>query len=179
MAVFLNADHDKCDPSVPQRNDSDEDQCDPSDYTKCDSMKRLTSSSHIYSMLQTKKSENYDEIFTRFMNDMYNGKGKGLIDDYIHFRQHHEHQLERITRELSDTKFGDCSILDCEYTRRHMADPRTSCTETSDAKLQFYCDTFDAVHFHLFHCFEAGLRVIMRDDNDEMEEEKEKATNDE
>eukprot|EP01083_Nonionella_stella_P144793 452671_1 len=140
-------------------------------YTTCDAMERLIGSSQHYSMLKMKKSEDYDDIFTRFMNDMYNSKGNGLIDDYIHFQQHHEHELERINRELRESnRFSDCTILECEYTRRHMDEPSTSCTDTSDSKLQFYEDTFDALHFHLFHCFEAGLRVRMRDDNDEMEE---------
>eukprot|EP01083_Nonionella_stella_P151581 484504_1 len=143
-------------------------------------MKRLVSSYQHYSMLKTKKSDDYDEIFTRFMNEVYNEEGKGLIDDYIHFKQHHEHELERINRELRESNaFSDCSILECEYTKRHMDEPSASCTETSDAKLLFYEETFDALHFHLFHCFEAGLRVRMRDDNDEMDEEEEKATNDE
>eukprot|EP01083_Nonionella_stella_P277165 942227_1 len=158
----------------------DGNECDTSDYTKCDAMRRLTSSSKYHSMLLTKKSDDNDEIFTRFMNEVYNQEDKGLIDDYIHFKQHHEHELERIHCELRESNaFSYCSILDCEHTRRHMADPSTSCTDTSDAKSLFYSDTFDAVHFHLFHCFEAGLRVIMRDDNDEMEEEEEKGTNDE
>eukprot|EP01083_Nonionella_stella_P273540 927910_1 len=121
MAVFLNADYV---PSMPQRNDSVENQCDPSDYTKCDATKRLVSSYQHYSMLKTKKSDDYDEIFTRFMNEVYNGKGKGLIDDYIHFKQHHEHELERINRELRESNaFSDCSILECEYTKRHMDEP--------------------------------------------------------
>eukprot|EP01083_Nonionella_stella_P001076 3108_1 len=53
-------------------------------YTTCDAMERLIGSSQHYSMLKMKKSEDYDDIFTRFMNDMYNSKGNGLIDDYIH-----------------------------------------------------------------------------------------------
>eukprot|EP01083_Nonionella_stella_P212492 767328_1 len=58
-----------------------------------------------------------------------------------------------------------------------MEEPTTD-TNASDPKLGFYDDTFDTLHFHFLHCFEAGLRVIMRDDNEEMEEE-EKASNDE
>eukprot|EP01083_Nonionella_stella_P007767 22363_1 len=75
--------------------DKDENECVPSDYTKCDAMRRLLTSSKYNSMLKTKKSEDYDEILIRFMNEVYNEKGKGLIDDYIHFQEHHEHELER------------------------------------------------------------------------------------
>eukprot|EP01083_Nonionella_stella_P046159 123577_1 len=111
------------------------------------------------------------------MNEVYNGKNKGLIDDYIHFKDKHEHELERITRELIQSNgFSDCSIGECEYTKRHMQQQSTT-TSASDAQLSFYGEIFDALHFHLFHCFEAGLRVRRSDDNDQMEEE-EKATKD-
>eukprot|EP01083_Nonionella_stella_P277164 942225_1 len=147
----------------------DENECDTSDYTKCDAMGRLISSFQHYSMLKMNKSVDSDEILMRFMNDVYNGKCKGLIDDYIHFKEHHEHELERITRKLRKSNaFNGCSILECEHTRRHMNEPSTSCTDTTDSKLLFYEDTFDALHFHLFHCFEAGLRVRKRDVHDEM-----------
>eukprot|EP01083_Nonionella_stella_P007768 22366_1 len=131
--------------------DKDENGCVPSDYTKCDAMWRLITSSKY--MLRTKKSEDYDEILIRFVNEVYNEKGKGLIDDYIHFKQHHEHELERINRELRESNaFSDCTILECEYTSRHMDEPSTSCTDTRDSNLLFYEETFDALHFHLFHC---------------------------
>eukprot|EP01083_Nonionella_stella_P094718 265832_1 len=154
----------------------DGNECVPSDYTKCDAMARLIGSSQYNTMLKMNKNADSDEILRRFMNDVYNGKGKGLIDDYIHFKDTHEHELVRITRDLMESKtVSDCSIRDCVFTRRHMNEP-SACT--GDTNLSFYEDTFDALHFHLFHCFEAGLRVRKRDDNDEMEED-EKATNDE
>eukprot|EP01083_Nonionella_stella_P228919 810862_1 len=131
-----------------------ENECDTSNYTKCDAMERLITSSQHYSMLKMKKSVDSDEILMRFINDVYNGKGKGLIDDYIHFKQHHEHELERINRELRESNaFSDCTILECEYTSRHMDEPSTSCTDTRDSNLLFYEETFDALHFHLFLCF--------------------------
>eukprot|EP01083_Nonionella_stella_P066519 175208_1 len=99
----------------------DDNECDTSDYTKCDAFQRLITSSKYNSMLKKKKSDDYDEIFIRFMNEVYNEKGKGLIDDYIHFQQRHEHELERINRDLIESNgFSDCSIGECEYTKRHM-----------------------------------------------------------
>eukprot|EP01083_Nonionella_stella_P207524 753790_1 len=93
--------------------------CVPSDYTKCDAMERLLTSSKYNSMLKTKKTEDYDEIFIRFMNEVYNEKGKGLIDDYIHFQEHHEHELERINHDLMESNgLSDCNdIGECEYTK--------------------------------------------------------------
>eukprot|EP01083_Nonionella_stella_P002765 7931_1 len=168
--------------------DKDDNQCVASDYTKCYAMKRLISSSKYHSMLNKtqftrfmKTVFNMDcaEVFTRFMNEVYNGKGKGLIDDYIHFQEHHEHEIERINRDLIESnRFSHCSIVECEFTRRHMHVNAQSAS-ASDTKLCFYGETFDALHFHLFHCFEAGLRMRISDDDDEMEEEeKEKATKD-
>eukprot|EP01083_Nonionella_stella_P140121 429000_1 len=154
----------------------EENECVPSDYIKCDGMKRLISSSEYHS--KVKNSADFHEILTRFMNEVYNGEGKKLIDDYIHFQVHHEHELERINRDLIESnRFGDCSISKCGFTRRHMSvhKQRTS-TTASDTKLCFYGETFDALHFHLFHCFEAGLRMGRNDANDKMEEQ-EKATN--
>eukprot|EP01084_Bolivina_argentea_P235806 396668_1 len=116
----------------------DENECDASNYAKCDAMQRLITSSKYRSILKTKKHADCDEIFLRFMNEVYNGKNKGLIDDYIHFKDKHEHELERITRELIQSNgFSDCSILKCEFTKRHMEEPTTD-TNASGPKLGFY-----------------------------------------
>eukprot|EP01083_Nonionella_stella_P006416 18620_1 len=151
--------------------------CDLSDYTKCDAMERLVSSLEHYSMLKTNKTSDSDDILVQFMNDLYNGKDQGLINDYIHFKEHHEHELERIHHDLINSKrFNVCSIRKCEFTTRHM---RGQSTDTSDTKLSFHTETFDALHFHFFHCFEAGLRLERSDDNGEVDEEEEKKANDE
>eukprot|EP01083_Nonionella_stella_P084435 233725_1 len=155
--------------------DKDKNECDPSDYTKCDAMERLISSSQYCSMLKKKNTADSDETLISFMENVYNGKGQRIIDDYIHFKEHHEHELERINQDLMESnRFGDCDITDCDFTTRHMDEESAS---TGDAKLSFYGDIFDGLHFHLFHCFEAGLRVERSDDNEEMGEE-EKGTND-
>eukprot|EP01083_Nonionella_stella_P011093 31554_1 len=153
----------------------DENGCNPSDYTKCDAMERLIGSSQYCSMLKKKNSADSDELLIRFMEDVYNGKGKGLIDDYIHFKEHHEHELERINQDLLESnRFGHCNIMECAFTIRHMHEQSTC---ANDEKLAFYGDIFDGLHFHLLHCFEAGLRVKRSDDTDGMEDD-EKVTND-
>eukprot|EP01083_Nonionella_stella_P210613 762326_1 len=160
-----------------QQNKTDYNNCDPSDYTKCDAMGRLINSCQQYSTLQTKKKgENYDEMLIRFMNEVYNEKGKRLIGDYIHFQKHHEHELERINHDLIDSNgFSDCSIGQCDYTKRHMLQ-QSATTSASDAQLSFYGDVFDGLHFHLFHCFETGLRLRV---SDLQTEEEEKSKNNE
>eukprot|EP01083_Nonionella_stella_P263275 894508_1 len=156
--------------------DKERNECVTSDYTQCDAMQRLINSSKHYSTLKMNNQVDSDQLLIRSMDDiiaMYNEKR--LIDDYIHFKEHHEHELERINRDLVESnKFSHCCIVECEFTRRHMHEQSTC---TGDTKVFFYGEILDALHFHLFHCFEAGLRVRIRDPNDEMEEE-EKATND-
>eukprot|EP01083_Nonionella_stella_P224151 798150_1 len=151
-------------------------ECDPSDYTKCDAMERIFASSQYCSMLKKKKNADSDEIFIRFMEEVYNGKHQGIIDDYIHLKQHHEHELERINEDLiKSNRLGDCDIMKCAFTTRHM---HAESVSVSDEKLAFYGEIFDGLHFHLLHCFEAGLRVKRSDDEDEIEED-EKQSNDE
>eukprot|EP01083_Nonionella_stella_P278519 947166_1 len=146
------------------------------DYTKCDVMGRLLDLSQQYSTLKSNISEASDEILIRFMEEVYNRKGTGIIDDYIHFKEHHEHELERINQDLLESnRFGHCNIMECAFTTRHMHE-QSACA--SDGKLAFYGEIFDGLHFHLLHCFEAGLRVKRSDDTDEMEDD-EKVTNDE
>eukprot|EP01083_Nonionella_stella_P152488 488892_1 len=79
---------------------SDHINCDALDYTKCDVMVRLLDLSQHYSTLKSNISEDSDEILIRFMEEVYNGKGTGIIDDYIHFKEHHEHELERINQDM-------------------------------------------------------------------------------
>eukprot|EP01083_Nonionella_stella_P182302 655605_1 len=179
------SDYTKCDTMQSNGNNEPEspdlshhincDKCDPSDYTKCDAMLRLITSSQQYSTFQTNKSEDSDELLIRFMNEVYNEKSKRLIDDYIHFQKHHEHELERINHDLIEAHgFSDCSIGECDCTKRHMHhDQQSTSISANDVQLLFYGDLFDGLHFHLSHCFEAGLRVRRNDDNDQMEEEKE------
>eukprot|EP01083_Nonionella_stella_P160862 526195_1 len=156
-------------------------ECVASDYTKFNAMQRLITSSKMYSMHMRKLNPSADpnelEILTRFMNEVYTDKR--LIDDHIHFKEEHDDEIERINRDLIESKrFSDCSIRNCCFTTRHM-DVQSTSTIASDrnSKLSFYGEIFDAFHFHVFHCFEAGLRTTRIDDNDEMGEE-EKATND-
>eukprot|EP01083_Nonionella_stella_P160525 524930_1 len=159
-----------CSPS-PEVHITKGQKCVAFDYTKCDAMARLISSSKHYSILTTAKNTDFDETLIRFMNDTYNGTDHGLIDDYIHFKEHHEDELERIHDDLiRSNALSDCScsILQCAFTARHMQGQSTC---TSNSKLAFYVEIFDALHFHLLHCFEAGLRMRRSDDNDEIEEE--------
>eukprot|EP01083_Nonionella_stella_P166490 556768_1 len=135
-------------------------ECYPSDYTKCNTMKRLFASSMYRSKLDVGNGKSDDDIFMAFMRDVYHG---GLIDDYIHFKEHHEHELQRINKDLMESKVGDCDIMKCEFTTRHMRDQNT---RPSDAKLALYLDIFDGLHFHFFHCFETGLRVRRSHDKD-------------
>eukprot|EP01083_Nonionella_stella_P152489 488893_1 len=97
-AAFCQANADSNKSDVPDHINSFN--CDASDYNKCDVMGRLLNVSHQYSTLKSNISEDFDEILIKFMEDVYNDKGKGIIDDYIHFKEHHEHELERINQDM-------------------------------------------------------------------------------
>eukprot|EP01083_Nonionella_stella_P142819 442577_1 len=136
--------------------------CIPSDYTKCMSMKRLLTEFKRYSMLQTEPN---DDTLTRFMTEYTR-----LIDDYIHFKETHEHQLQQIHEELTKSEqFSDCDINKCQFTARHQR-KHTIKPIVMDEKLNVYTETFDGLHFHLLHSFDVGLRTKQSQDAEEMSE---------
>eukprot|EP01083_Nonionella_stella_P088851 247869_1 len=139
-------------------------------YTTCDTMNQLLVALKHYSMLKMNANTSVyqkKEALTRFVNDVY----KGLIDDYIHFKEHHGHELEQITDGLiQSSKLMLCDLNKCEFTTRHYQATRNH-TITTDSNLTFYEETFDGLHFHLFHCFDAGLRSRVSNGGDEREHE--------
>eukprot|EP01083_Nonionella_stella_P209588 759605_1 len=72
-------------------------ECVAADYTKCDAMERLITSSKMYSMHMLKVNPGADpnalDILIRFMNEVYTDKR--LIDDHIHFKEEHDDEIER------------------------------------------------------------------------------------
>eukprot|EP01083_Nonionella_stella_P059342 155223_1 len=144
-------------------------------------MDRLLSALKQYSMLKMKplQSADYNEELTRFMNDVYTE----MMNDYIHFQEHHEHQLEQINEELiKSNAFNECDITKCEYTQRHHQTAKAKRmmmnTDQMDPKVHLYEETLDALHFHLFHCFDVGLRMRKMNDNEDQIEDEQKQNND-
>eukprot|EP01083_Nonionella_stella_P082365 227333_1 len=135
--------------------------CIQSDYTKCIVMNRLLTAFKHHSMLKIKGN---DDILARFMNDTY--RYTRLIDDIIHFKETHEHQLEQIYEELIKSEpFSECDITKCPFTARHQRQ-HTLKPIAIDKKLDFCMETFDGLHFHLLHLFDVGLRTKQSHDAD-------------
>eukprot|EP01084_Bolivina_argentea_P153800 268146_1 len=88
--------------------------CDNKSYTQCQSMNRLFAALEYYSQIRIRRENR--NIFIDFVNDVYHQ----LIDDYIHFNNHHSHQLESIYFDTRDTKiFMRCAPMRCESTLTH------------------------------------------------------------
>eukprot|EP01083_Nonionella_stella_P154321 497117_1 len=131
-----------------------------SDSSKCISMKRLAVALKHYSTLNIMENSDDQEVFRRFMLETYHE----VIDDYIHFQKYHGNELEQICDDLINIhKFVECDIERCVFTSRHYQNDRMDQTEMQhmhvlDSHLNFYKDLMDTLHFHLFHCFDTGLR---------------------
>ncbi len=91
------------------------------------------------------------------MNEIYHN----LIDDYIHFNNHHSHEIQNINHEITNEAsiFNACKISKCVFTSRH----HNQISKTNENILtpteHFYKTTMDSLHFYLFHCFDVGIRI--------------------
>merc|ERR1712173_475691 len=65
-----------------------------------------------------------------------------------------------------------CSIEKCAFTHRHNQVEEDN--NLSDTTLNFWAQALDAAHFQIFHLFEAGMRSI----DNEKDEQKLKSDND-
>eukprot|EP01084_Bolivina_argentea_P044138 81256_1 len=60
-----------------------------------------------------------------------------------------------------------CNINNCSYTKRHYRDRARNDSQKDDATIQnIYIETFDTIHFYLYHMEECGLRVSIDKIND-------------
>eukprot|EP01083_Nonionella_stella_P151111 482433_1 len=148
---------------------TNDDECKSSDSKPCVAMNRLIVTLKYYSMLDINNNEDDAEIFRHFIHEIY----YDLIDDYIHFKYHHDDQLQSIYEELMhDKTFKQCdNFQTCSFTTRHHRTAKQQ-TQITDPDLNFYKELMDGLHFHLFHCFDAGLRSIKSDHSDGKTEHK-------
>eukprot|EP01084_Bolivina_argentea_P252480 423795_1 len=128
--------------------------CDKNDnYINCQAMQRLFAALSYYSKLNIVGNTNDKELFTVFYNETYDNR---FIDDYIHFNNHHSHQIESIEAELTINN-KTCNISKCLFTSRHYKQMNES-TKLSKT-ISFYKHMFDGLHFYFYHCFHVGLRI--------------------
>eukprot|EP01084_Bolivina_argentea_P153803 268152_1 len=134
-----------------------------SSYTECSAMKRLLTALKYYSMLDIIDKVEDREFFRKFMNDIY----YQVLDDYIHFNNHHSHELETINASLVNN--SACQILSCSFTCRHHGEATK--TNNLDHIMDFYIQTMDSLHFYLFHCYDVGIRTQKQNATQDEEEE--------
>eukprot|EP01084_Bolivina_argentea_P254138 427146_1 len=131
----------------------------------CNALKRIHQSLIYYDKLNIFSNNQHKTLFEHFVLQVY----YNIINDYIHFNNEHGHQLEQINKQLPL-----CSIKQCQYTGRHHETNNDQNEGVLNPTLIFYKQTLDALHFHLFHCFDVGIRVKKgKTEEDEKQDEKE------
>ena len=137
-------------------------------YQQCPSIARLAVSLKYYSALDISNNEIHRDIFHHFITTLH----QTMLDDYIHFIKNHGHQIENINKYfLTNLGFKDCNINDCRYSsRHHRVDNLKSIAKTTkiDSSFNFHLHTLDSLHFYVFHIFDAGLRTLSSNANEEL-----------
>eukprot|EP01084_Bolivina_argentea_P315267 546154_1 len=138
-------------------------------YLFCESMNRLFNALQIYTTLNIINNQNDREFFDKFMHEIYDQ----LVNDYIHFNNHHTHQLEAIHNDIINNKsiLNPCQISECKFTLRHHGHISKVPKYILNPALRFYQRVMDSIHFYLFHCFDVGLRVLKAPQSEYQEEE--------
>eukprot|EP01084_Bolivina_argentea_P279412 477680_1 len=126
----------------------DYNQCDR-DFKHCDAVTRIIKILSYYDRLNIASNEQYQDKFIKLMS-IY----KQFVDDFIHLHNNHCDELKHMNEELIE-----CKITTCDFTSRHHGSVAT----INDNKLRFYVQLMDTLHFYLYHCYDAGLRVRQRD----------------
>ena len=134
----------------------------------CPSINRLAAALKYYEMLKIMDNENHREFFLMFMKDIYHQ----LLDDNNHLMTIHNEQMHEIKEELINSEkkgvFAECNMSSCAMTERHFFESGEKENRNGlEAKLNFYVDILDSIHFYLFHCYDAGFRVTQKDENEE------------
>ncbi len=139
-----------------------EDQCDGNHHGTCKGLDRMivTLDYHQFVVNRpcTAKDRN-DRItaFTAFCDELY--PKRTMLDDYIHFVQHHADRdtIEYIRNRLH---FQCDGAAKCGATTRHYRDRRNDgSTGAKGMELNWFIDRIDSVHFLVHHLTELGLRV--------------------
>eukprot|EP01084_Bolivina_argentea_P084030 152082_1 len=140
------------------------------DYTKCQAMRRLFAALKYYSMFNIMDNEDHREIVNKLMENTYDQ----FINDYIHFNNHHTHEIETIHNEIinNNSLFTECNIKLCSFTTRHHRNNTQQNQNLLSKRLNFFKKTMDSLHFHLFHCFDVGIRIKTEAYNTEEKSEK-------
>ena len=147
-------------------------------WNTCSSVKRVIHALKYYET--TTKGLNQEGVlaFTYFIKSIY----KNYLHDITHLSEVHGGDLEDIHRSLfNEHEFKPCDLKKCKISGRHSGVNRSekdrNATPCHDAFSHFIRDSFDSVHFYLFHLFDVGMRTLRSDidseqkDDDEIDDE--------
>ena len=133
-------------------------------FKTCISVNRLLHALKYYSALKILVNTENQDIFVHFIKEVY---GIQLLDDYNHFSELHDHELENILKYAkSSGNVKNCDLEYCDYSNRRYGvniHESISNLNTSDHDLCFYIDIMDSFHFHLMHLYDAALRISKED----------------
>jgi len=130
---------------------------------KCDMLNRLIHGLKFYSNLDIDTNEVDKDEFNNFFDDTY----KNMLDDYLHCINVHSDDLEEIHDSLrSKYHFSDCNVRNCSFSKRHF-DGKKHYNKNDDPWINFYIETYDSLHFWLFHLYSVGLRSKKKDKRDD------------
>eukprot|EP01084_Bolivina_argentea_P248781 416225_1 len=126
------------------------------DMNSCQSIDRIVQSLKYYASL-TRKSIECQNAFSDFIKTTY----PNYLNDIIHLITAHEADLELIHNKLfNHYKFHKCELSSCILTERHYENK-----DENDEFFNFYQNTFDSIHYYLFHLFDVGLRISTYNDH--------------
>ena len=127
---------------------------------KCDYVNRLVTGLKYYMNLDIERNDIDKDEFNAFFDDTYTN----MLDDYLHVLRVHNMDLQEINDSLY-TKFKfkhKCDIYKCRYSYRHFKGDKVY-NKDDDSELNFYIETYDSLHYYLFHLFTVGLRSTKKE----------------
>ena len=141
---------------------------------ECSSVKRVLFALKYYMAMTRRMDKEGVSAFTDFIKFIY----KNYLNDITHLTEEHGGDLEDIHKSLfTEYGFKPCDLTKCKLSGRHSAVNGTEKGDdfkpNDDAVSQFIVDSFDSVHFYLFHLFDIGLRTLRADIDSEQKEDDE------
>ena len=123
---------------------------------QCTPTRRIIRALQVY-----QQHEDDQETFMAFVNEKYNQ----LLNDWTHFTSKHNdsYQLEQVFDEFIAESEHECDIDTCPLAAHHLrdrtADVMKKDTYNADNTTKFFIDLMNAIHYNLYHLWDAGLRI--------------------
>ena len=149
-------------------------------YKQCKGVNRLLTSLKYYTKLQPRSTETSPDnksIFDQFIMETYKYH---IFDDFNHMTHKHGQEIHNVMNyAFEHFKFSPCQLDQCQYSSRHYEVDENNHVYSAeiDPHPLIYYDTFDSIHYYIFHLFQSGFRHSheditdmddFKDDNDNM-----------